>query len=154
MGRGPLRLPKGGAVFSVGYEGRTIDELVHLLSKSRVCVLVDVRENAVSRRPGFSKSRLSAALQEAGIRYRHEPLLGNPKENRQWFQSDRVETGRRRYFRHLNNGSRAAFDALVDEAMTTRVAVLCVEKDEARCHRGCITSLAQSENPALSVTRL
>lgn len=152
--RSSLRMPQGGCVFSIGYEGRSLEEFVKALKTSRVKVLVDVRENPVSRKPGFSKKRLAEALDEVGIVYRHERLLGNPKENREKFRSGNAQVGRRRYLAHLNNGSRPAFDALVDEALTTRLAVLCFERDEARCHRSCITDQAQEENPALSVTKL
>jgi uncharacterized protein (DUF488 family) len=149
-----LRKPRGGGVFSIGYEGRSVEELVNALTASKVRLLIDVRENAVSRKPGFSKRRLTDALRQAGIEYRHEPLLGNPKTNRERFRSGNLDVGRRRYLAHLNNGSRSAFDALVDEALTRRLAVLCFERDESRCHRSCITDQAQEENPALSVIRL
>jgi uncharacterized protein (DUF488 family) len=149
-----LRTPIGGSVFSIGYEGRSLEEFVRTLISFRVELLVDVRENPMSRKPGFSKNRLAEALAQVGIKYRHEPLLGNPKNNRESFRSGNQQAGRRRYLAHLNNGSRSAFDALVDEAMKTRVAILCFERDEAQCHRSCITAQAQTENPALSVIRL
>ena len=66
-----------GRIYSVGYEGLTIHGLVERLQQSRIEVLVDVRVNPHSRRPGFSKKKLSESLAAAGIGYRHEPLLGN-----------------------------------------------------------------------------
>ena len=63
------------ALFSVGYEGRDLDEFVRLLRAHGVTVLLDVRLNAISRKPGFSKTRLTAALADAGIRYRHARAL-------------------------------------------------------------------------------
>lgn len=47
------------ALFSVGYEGRSLDELVNELHEHRVTVLLDVRLNAISRKPGLSKTRLT-----------------------------------------------------------------------------------------------
>jgi hypothetical protein len=38
------------------------------------------------------------------------PLLGNPKANREGFRNGALTAARKRYFKHLNNGSRAAFD--------------------------------------------
>ena len=49
-----------GSIFSIGYEGFTVDALVRRLVSARVTVLYDVRLNAVSRRPGFSKRALTA----------------------------------------------------------------------------------------------
>jgi uncharacterized protein (DUF488 family) len=46
-------------------------------------VLVDVREIPLSRKPGFSKHRLSATLENAGIEYRHVVNLGAPKKLRE-----------------------------------------------------------------------
>ena len=144
-----MRRTPGGSLFTVGYEGRTVDDLVTVLGIHRIGILVDVRENAVSRKPGFGKRSLCAALEDAGIEYRHEPLLGNPRDNRESFRKG-LAKARERYSKHLNNGSREAFDALVETAMTQRVALLCFERQESDCHRGCIVEQAQQENPALS----
>ena len=149
-----LRLPYGGMVFTIGYEGRSLGDLLYVLKANRVQVLLDVRENAVSRKPGFAKSALDQALEAEGIRYQHEPLLGNPKENRDGFRNGNRSAARRRYLEHLNNGSRDAYEAFVELAMGNRVALLCFERREKECHRGCIVELAQAENPALPVSRL
>lgn len=139
---------------SIGYEGRSLPELVDVLRTHRVEVLVDVRQTPISRKPGFSKRRLSEALVEAGIEYRHEPDLGNPKENRAGFKGGASPSARRRYLRHLNNGSRGAFEDVVHLALARRIALLCFERAEAECHRACIIEQAQAEHPALSAARL
>src|SRR5437764_13972930 len=57
-------------VFSIGYGGRTFEELAALLEEHEIGCLVDVRSAPYSRfRPEFSKQALEAALQERGIRY-------------------------------------------------------------------------------------
>ena len=66
---------------SVGYEGRSVDELVDALVEAGVSVLVDVRENAISRKRGLSKRLLAEKLEARGITYVHEPTLGNPRDN-------------------------------------------------------------------------
>jgi uncharacterized protein (DUF488 family) len=144
-----IRRPQGGSLFTVGYEGRTLDDLISVLDIHRVSLLVDVRENAVSRKAVFGKRSLQAALEDAGIEYRHEPLLGNPRENRQPFRQGLIKA-RENYTKHLNNGSREAFDTVVEVAMNRRVALLCFERNESHCHRGCIVEQAQHEVPALS----
>lgn len=147
-------MPKGGALFTIGYEGRSVDDILTSLRRNRVAVLVDVRENAISRKPGFGKRQLAEAFERAGIDYRHVPLLGNPKANREGFRSAGLTAAKQRYLTHLNNESRAAFDELLEWAMTERVALLCFERDEAHCHRSCLVEQAQAERPALSATRL
>ena len=43
--------------------------------------MIDVRALPLSRRPGFSKSPLKAALAEAGIEYVHLKALGTPQKD-------------------------------------------------------------------------
>ena len=73
-------------VISVGYQQRTLEELLELLQSYNVNVLVDVRLTPISRKRGFSKTALSNALSAVGIEYRHERELGNPKDNRDHFR--------------------------------------------------------------------
>lgn len=143
-----------GVIVSAGYEGREIEEFVQALLSHKVDTLVDVRLTPISRKKGFSKRALEAALSAEGIGYLHIPELGNPKENRDAFRGPTPGTGRKRYLAHLNNGSRAAYDEVVHLARTKRIALLCVERDDRQCHRGCIIDQAQEEHPALSVRRL
>ena len=143
-----------GTVFSIGYEGRDLDDFLDTLEGNRVKVLVDVRLTPISRKKGFSKTALSEGLARRGIEYRHAPALGNPKENRAAFRGAAVRTGRRRFLAHLNNGSRHAYEEVIELARAQRIALLCVERDDRQCHRGCITDQAQEQHPALSVQHL
>lgn len=66
-------------ICSLGYQLRNLDEFVDILKNADVSVVVDVRETAWSRKPGFSKKALAAGLRNAGIQYQHLPQAGNPK---------------------------------------------------------------------------
>ena len=44
--------------------------------------MLDVRDRPISRRPGFSKRQLAAAVEEAGMCYFHLKALGTPPEGR------------------------------------------------------------------------
>lgn len=129
-----------GSLLSIGYEGKTQQELVAELSRSRVEVLVDVRLTPISRKFGLSKTRLSAALSEAGIEYLHTPALGNPKENREPFWTGDVTVGVRR-FRELAASPAPALvlDQLSALVADRKVAVMCFERDHDRCHRQVVT---------------
>ncbi|MBX6745513.1 MAG: DUF488 domain-containing protein, partial [Acetobacteraceae bacterium] len=65
-------------LFTIGYEQATPATLIEALRTAGVRTLVDVRALANSRRPGFSKRALAAALEEAGIGYEHLRALGTP----------------------------------------------------------------------------
>lgn len=141
------------AFVSVGYQERNIDEFVELLVNNDVALLVDVRLNAISRKRGFSKTALSNALAEAGIGYRHERELGNPKDNREAFRQGHA-SARNRYLKHLSNGASGIYDEVVSLASTSRVALLCFERDHAECHRSCIIDTAQERDPSLHVVKI
>ncbi|MFF9398084.1 DUF488 family protein [Streptomyces sp. NPDC014744] len=96
-------------LWSAGYEGRDIESFIASLVDSRVSVVADVRLTPISRKKGFSKTRLGDALAKAGIEYTHLRGLGNPKDNREPFWDGRVEVGRAR-FRGLLRSEEAQAD--------------------------------------------
>ena len=136
-------------VVTIGYEGRQLDEFVAELSNLRVEVVFDVRENAISRKPGFSKRRLGEALGVAGIEYRHLSSLGNPCSNRVGFRAGEP-AARELFIRRLDDGSRDALDE-VAAARSRSVALMCFERDHASCHRSSIADRLVADNPTLRV---
>ena len=129
------RLSPAGLV-SIGYEGRDLDGFVEELSEAGVTMVADVRLTPLSRKPGFSKTRLGERLGQAGIDYLHLRSLGNPKENRPAFWEGRVEEGRERFRTLLREpGAASALTELAGHAGRQRVAVLCFERDDHFCHR-------------------
>lgn len=123
-------------IFTIGYEGTTPDRLVAALRQAGVQKLVDVRALANSRRPGFAKRALSAALAEAGIGYEHLRALGTPAEGRAAVREGRPAAMRRIFAAHLaGTEAQAALAGLTDTARHERVCLLCLEADPAQCHR-------------------
>jgi uncharacterized protein (DUF488 family) len=141
-------------LFTVGYEGRSLDELVNALRTAGVERLVDVRELPLSRRKGFSKTALGDTLREAGIEYIHVRALGNPKPNRERYWAGDVEGGAAVYREHLNNGSRSALVVLAESLGEDPACLLCFERDHAECHRDVIVEQLQELNPRLEVSHL
>lgn len=128
--------PMTHGIVSVGYEGRTIDDFVAELVRAGVQTVADVRLNAISRKKGFSKTRLRDALAAAGIDYLHMRSLGNAKENRQPFWDGRVEEGRRVFREALQSPeAESSLNELAALAADEVVAVLCFESDAEMCHR-------------------
>jgi uncharacterized protein (DUF488 family) len=143
---------RGPGLVSVGYEGRTVDDLVEVMVAQSVQVVADVRLTPLSRKPGLSKTKLSAALAEAGVEYLHFRPLGNPRENRAPFANGSVETGVRRFQELMKEPtSSACLDELAELARTHRVAVLCFERDHDRCHRQVVTAEVASRSAATTV---
>jgi uncharacterized protein (DUF488 family) len=143
-----------GRIYSVGYEGFELKSLIDHLVSSKVSLVVDVRLTPQSRKRGFSRKALSGELQEAGIDYRHEPELGNPRDNRDSFRRGDGEEGRRRMRQILDNGSGPALQRLIEDARGSHVAVLCVERERLRCHRHVITEMIQELDSTVEVVQI
>lgn len=126
-------------VLTIGYEGATPDRLIAALHAAGARVLVDVRAIANSRRPGFSKGALSAALEAAGIGYLHLRALGTPGEGRVAARAGRTAEMRRIFARHLAGvEAQAALAELAALARERRVCLLCLEADARQCHRALV----------------
>jgi len=69
-------------LYTIGYEKALLKDVVSTLAAARVAALIDVRDRPISRRPGFSKRQLAAAIEDAGMRYVHLQPLGTPPEGR------------------------------------------------------------------------
>lgn len=123
-------------LFTIGYEETTPPRLLAALQAAGVTALVDVRALANSRRPGFAKRALAAALEEAGIAYQHVPALGTPAEGRQAVRAGRPEIMHRIFAARLAGvEAQAALAALRDRAQQEPVCLLCLEADHRQCHR-------------------
>lgn len=79
-------------IYTIGYEGTQIDQLTKELVSKKILALIDVRKNAISRKKGFSKTRLSDEMQAAGIEYIHMPELGIPSSLRKELDVSRPQT--------------------------------------------------------------
>ena len=60
-------------LFTIGYEGRSIDAYINELISRNIGTVIDVRRNALSMKYGYSKERFSSYLDRAGIFYIHMP---------------------------------------------------------------------------------
>ena len=125
------------ALFTLGYEGLSLEEYINLLLKHDVKMLLDVRKNAQSMKYGFSKKTLQTACENVNILYEHCPDVGIVSDKRKNLQTQ------------------ADYDALFAEYRATvlkqtepvqrelcrkiekaeRAALLCFEKKPAMCHR-------------------
>jgi uncharacterized protein (DUF488 family) len=123
-------------IFTIGYEQTTVAELIAALQAAGVERVADIRAVAASRRPGFSKTALAGALQEAGIAYEHLRALGTPKEGREAARSGDRATLERVYAGQLElPEAQAAAAALLDRVASQPTALLCYEREPAECHR-------------------
>lgn len=123
-------------IFTIGYEGATMNEFLAALRSAGVERVIDVRAIANSRRPGFSKTPLGNALAEAGIDYVHLRALGTPAAGRAAARAGRKAELERIYAGQLETPQAMAEGAmLLVLASEKPSALLCYERDPACCHR-------------------
>jgi uncharacterized protein (DUF488 family) len=123
-------------LFTIGYEGVTMDEFLSALRDAGVERVIDVRALPLSRRPGFSKTPLKNALAEAGIEYVHLRALGTPSEGRSAARAGHQAKLESIYAAQLYLPE--AIDAAEEMkalAAERPSALLCFERDPGGCHR-------------------
>ena len=127
----------GYALFTIGYEGRSLEEYINCLIKEDIRILCDLRKNPLSRKYGFSKTTLKKSLESIGINYIHFPGLGISSEKRENLNTPDD------YNRLLNRYDKDILDNRNDLLKTIyqllqknkRIALTCFEKDPNFCHR-------------------
>lgn len=146
---GLKRIKKGGetiwflendTIYTIGYEGYSIENFIKKLQDSNIQQLIDVREIALSRKNGFSKGILQSELKKAGIIYKHIPELGSPKEIRHQLHED---WNYKRFFDEYKNhiNDLEILECISDiegRARRKKSVLLCFEKDYKTCHRSII----------------
>lgn len=121
---------------TIGYEGKTLDEMLGELQAAGVAILLDIRAVASSRRPGFSKTALSGALKERGIDYLHLRPLGTPAAGREAARAGRIDEMRAIYAGQLETPEAGlAMEQALAEAGERHAALLCYEREAPDCHR-------------------
>jgi uncharacterized protein (DUF488 family) len=124
---------------TIGYEQKTLPEMIDQLKRAKVEVVVDVRAVAASRRPGFSKTMLAATLASHGIEYLHLRQLGTPKDGRIAARAGHIDDMHTIFERQLETPAAQLELAHAREIVTARrAALLCFEADAARCHRAIV----------------
>jgi uncharacterized protein (DUF488 family) len=124
-------------LFTIGYEGISLEEYLVRLLKNDVKVLVDVRNNPLSMKFGFSKTLLKRYCESLGIKYLHIPEVGIQSEQRQELNTqadyDKLFTVYRK--QNLTKTTKAQTDILNLLKENKRIALTCFEANICQCHR-------------------
>ena len=135
-------------LFTIGYEGKTQDEMLDQLAEAGVELVLDVRAVAASRRPGFSKTALANGLRERGIDYLHLRPLGTPAAGREAARKGRIGEMRSIYAEQLETPEAAlALEMALAEASRRPAALLCYEREAPDCHRSMLAQRMMERMP-------
>lgn len=138
--------------FTIGYQGRSLDDLCGTLFNMGVEVLVDIRERAWSQRPEFRKRALEKGLASSGIAYEHFKDAGNPFRPRKGEVlafSDCAEQYRQ-YLKENPDIVEGAQQRIGERS----VAFFCYEANTAECHRSVLLEELSELLPDLEVDHL
>ena len=141
-------------VFTIGYEGADLVSFLAKLASAGIKQIIDIRQLPLSRKRGFSKLALSAALAENGIQYLHLRDLGDPKPGREAARRGDHSGFLRIYKRHLagTNAQNALAEAS-NQATAMRSCLLCFERYHEGCHRSIVAD-AMTAATGIKVTHL
>lgn len=142
-------IPKrdGTILFTIGYEGISLEEYLVRLIKNDVKVLVDVRNNPMSMKFGFSKSQLVKYCSSLNILYVHVPEVGIQSDKRRALntQADYDELFEDYCATNLPNTSEAQQHILQLLKKHKRIALTCFEANICQCHRKHLAEALQQD---------
>jgi len=124
-------------LYTIGYEGISLETYINKLILNDVRVLCDVRKNSFSMKYGFSKSQLKNACEGVGIKFYHIPEVGIHSEKRKKLTcqadydllfEDYKETV-------LATETQKQVEILELLKKEQRIALTCFEKNIHQCHR-------------------
>jgi uncharacterized protein (DUF488 family) len=124
-------------LYSIGYEGITIEKYFNKLIINDVKVLCDVRRNPLSQKVGFSKSTLQKVCSSLSIEYVHIPELGIESDKRQNLKTQKDYDLLFADYEQNQLIHQSEYIQQVLELLTQhkRIALTCFEASFCHCHR-------------------
>jgi hypothetical protein len=124
-------------LYTIGYEGVSLEEYLNKLILNDIKVLCDVRKNSVSMKYGFSKSQLEKACEGVGVKYIHIPELGIDSDKRQELNT---QTDYDKLFSSYRSDILPQTIEIQEKLLTLlkekeRIALTCFEANICQCHR-------------------
>ena len=125
------------SLFTIGYEGITLEAYLNKLLKHGVNALIDVRKNSFSMKYGFSKKQLNNSCTGVNIQYYHFPELGIESVKRKELNDQKDYD---RLFDNYKNNNLIKTISTQKEILKIlikykRVALTCFEANICQCHR-------------------
>ena len=136
-------------IYTIGYEGLTIDAFLNKLIANNVVAVIDVRHNPQSMKYGFSKKRFKEYLEKAGMKYFHIPELGIPSSMRKGLGTS---ISHKSLFRNYETKLLPAQEEAENQLLklisqNSRIAIVCFEADHHFCHRNTLIDYLQKKTP-------
>jgi uncharacterized protein (DUF488 family) len=124
-------------LFTIGYEGISLETYLNCLIRKDIKVLVDVRNNPMSMKYGFNKNQLRQFCENLNIRYVHFPEVGIQANQRQVLNTQADYDNLFAYYRKttLARTQDTQKEILNLLKQHQRIAMTCFEANINQCHR-------------------
>jgi uncharacterized protein (DUF488 family) len=124
-------------LFTIGYEGISLENYLVRLLKNDVKILVDVRRNPLSMKYGFNKNQLIKYCGSIGIDYIHLPDVGIHSVDRKKLDTQAdydilFDQYRKTSLKETQATQQVILDLL---HKNKRIALTCFEANICQCHR-------------------
>lgn len=123
----------GMAVWTIGYEGLSIDSFLAIILKAGIQSLIDLRKMPFSRKYGFSRDALSQRCIDFALRYYQFPEVGISSELRKQFRDKSALWNT--YSMTILPKSHKSLKSISDICQAFPSVLLCFEKHPYDCHR-------------------
>lgn len=141
-----VREGNGTTIYTVGYERRSGEELIGILRDFHVALLLDVRDNPISRKADFRASTLRTLCKNAGIVYESWTELGSTPAQRQKLRETRdYDDFRRRFRKFVRRHRGKPLERLANLVKSEKTALLCYERLHDECHRSVLADLVSDK---------
>jgi hypothetical protein len=124
-------------LYTIGYEGISLEQYINRLIINGIAVLCDVRRNAFSMKYGFNKSQLQMACEGVGIEYVHIRELGIPSDKRTQLETqedyDQLFAEYQTTLLQESEDYQKKVLSLIESKGS--VALTCFEAEICQCHR-------------------
>ncbi len=132
----PTKRSQTPKIFTVGYEGESVDHFFQKILNSGIEAIIDIRSNPISRKYGFSKKIMSQICDSLGLEYIHYPQLGIHSSLRKNLKSNidyklLLDEYEKSVLKETSDHQKEVISLLKRKPST----LLCFEADENCCHR-------------------
>jgi uncharacterized protein (DUF488 family) len=124
-------------LFTIGYEGVSLEKYLNKLVSNDVKLLIDVRKNSLSMKFGFSKSLLKKYCESLDIEYIHIPEVGINSDQRQELNTQQDYDALFEVYKKTTLKETDSYQTKIIELLSKykRIALTCFEADICQCHR-------------------
>lgn len=128
---------KESILYTIGYEGVSLEKYLNKLVQNQIKLLVDVRKNPLSMKFGFSKTLLKKYCESLGIEYIHIPEVGIDSNQRQELNTQEDYDALFDVYKKTTLEVTLSYQEKIITLLEkyNRIALTCFEAEICQCHR-------------------